>query len=1097
MSHPVIVCHGPMPEQTRRRFDLVETVSVAQIIKDALPGVQPEELAHVRVVLVHRDQKQVVERIHWAQVRPHPGQTVVIQIAPGDGGIIALAVKAATLVTQLAGSAFGGIGGLGVVATNSVFFGTLAGIGYVGYRLASSLIPQLDQPGSGKKGRETYEISGWQNDARPNEAFPDLRGRMRVAPIFMARPYTEIVDGDQYIRALFSFGLGPVKIEDLRIGETSIDDFSDVELEIREGRGGDDPIELVDFQVLEETLGVDLVRPRPVDAFGKTLSNEPTVETPVVRETAANASAASVIISFPEGLRRIKKSNNKNDWRSVEIRIRQRQSGEDWQEVQTLKVREKRGKPFSRQYTWALPERGVWEIELTRMTADETENNKMSSATWSALQSFRPEQPINFDLPLSLVAVRIKASYQLNSTLETFNALATRYQDDWTGTEWVEGLPRNPAAHFVGVLQSAAGTDPATPDLIDWQAVQDWHEYCTAKGLKYDRQHDGSESLADVLRAICAAGRASPRRDGPLWSVVIDRAQDVIVDHISPRNSRQFRAQRSYFTPPDALRVRFSDETNAWQSAEKVIPWPGHVGPIDLTEEITLLGKTDPDEIEREVARRMYEMERRPDRFSVIQDGIARTATRGDTVMLSHYVLDDGQISARVSRIEGAVVELDEMLSIASDQDYALQFRVYEDDQDVIGASVVVAVTAAAGATRALRIKDSEDRPCLGEVVQFGRLNEVSTAARIAGIEPAEDMAFHLMLVNDAPELDALAEAHEISDWTPIVGTPSAGFALPSAPEFNGVDLDGSELIVAAKSQGSDAIFVGQIRVDHRLLGSATWSEAFIAGNAGAVALSYNDGDQIELRLTAINLDNLPGPSSAVLIYQYDAEPAPLGLDEEAISVTGGLGHAAISFAVSDVATTSVKICRVPDGEVLDTDLHAVATVGVTPGLSMAVIDGDSTRQDLLEQGGFDGVGTWVAGVGWSIAGGAATHTPGTASDLIQPVALSAGTTYRLFVDLTSVTAGSVTPQLTGGTSVIGAAFSGAGHHFERLEALAGNTSLTLAGDAGCDGVMDAAVLYAETASCAPQGQVAYVFIPLNEDDVAGPATSEIQTTIM
>ncbi|MGH1417111.1 MAG: TipJ family phage tail tip protein, partial [Pelagimonas sp.] len=621
MSVPVIVTHGPMPEQTRRRFELATTVTVAQIVAQALPGAGEDVRDHVRVVLVYRDQKTAVPHRWWPHVRPHSGVTVLIQIVPTGGGIISLALKAATLVTKLAATTFGSAN-LGVFGLNTVFFGTLAGIGYVGYRLASALVPQLEQPGSGKKDREQFEINGWQNEARANEAFPDLRGRMRVAPIFVARPYTEIVGGDQYIRALFSFGFGPVKIEDLRIGDAPITDFADVELEIREGRAGDDPISLVDFQVLEESLGVDLIRPLPVDAFGETIPDQPTVETPVTRQTAANASTASVIVTFPEGLSRISKNSGKRRFREVAIRIRQRQPGGDWQEVQTLNIREKRGTSFSRQYTWSLPERGIWEIELTRMSDDTTKTNVFSRSTWSALQSFRPEQPINFDQPLALVAVRIRASYQLNGALDNLNALATRYQDDWTGSEWLEGLPRNPAAHFVGVLQSAAGAYPVGSDVIDWVAIEDWHSYCEDKGLKYDRQHKGGESLADVLRAICAAGRATPRRDGLTWSVVIDRPQDVIVDHISPRNSRQFQAHRSFFDPPHALRVRFSDETNDWASAEKVIAWPGHSGAIDLTEEITLLGKTDPDEIEREVVRRMYEMERRPDRFTVIQDGL-------------------------------------------------------------------------------------------------------------------------------------------------------------------------------------------------------------------------------------------------------------------------------------------------------------------------------------------------------------------------------------------------------------------------------------------------------------------------------------------
>ncbi|MGH1417106.1 MAG: hypothetical protein ACRBB0_26720, partial [Pelagimonas sp.] len=383
-----------------------------------------------------------------------------------------------------------------------------------------------------------------------------------------------------------------------------------------------------------------------------------------------------------------------------------------------------------------------------------------------------------------------------------------------------------------------------------------------------------------------------------------------------------------------------------------------------------------------------------------------------------------------------------------------------------------------------------------GEVVQFGSLNEVSVPARILGIEAAEDMAFQVTLVNDAPELDALAEAHEISEWSPIVGTPSPSFAIPDAPEFNGIEIEDGALIVAAKSQGRDALIVGQIRVDHRLVGSPTWSEDFIAGNAGTVALIYSDGAEVELRLTALNLDTVPGASGPVLTFQFNAQPAPLALDEEAIRVTGGLGHAALSFVVSDVTTASVMICRVPDGAVLDRDLHEIATVPVTPGLTTSVIDGDATRQDLLEAGQFDSTGAWVPGAGWSIASGSAAHSPGVATDLSQALALIAGKTYRLCVELRSFVAGAVTPGLTGGASVSGAAITAGGQHLQSVAAGAGNDTFTLVADAGFDGALEAVHLYTETASCAPQGQFAYVFIPLDDEDDAGPQTSAFVTTI-
>ncbi len=80
-----------------------------------------------------------------------------------------------------------------------------------------------------------------------------------------------------------------------------------------------------------------------------------------------------------------------------------------------------------------------------------------------------------------------------------------------------------------------------------------------------------------------------------------------MVDHISPRNSKGFKASRTYFDPPHGFRVKFLDRTNDHKAAERLIPWPAHSGEITLTEELQLPGKTNPAEIWIEARRRMYE----------------------------------------------------------------------------------------------------------------------------------------------------------------------------------------------------------------------------------------------------------------------------------------------------------------------------------------------------------------------------------------------------------------------------------------------------------------------------------------------------------
>ena len=108
---------------------------------------------------------------------------------------------------------------------------------------------------------KSFSIGGWGNEVRPGYPVPMPMGLMRYSPPFAAASYTEIVADAQYVRALFTFGYGPVDISDLRLGDTPISEFDEVEVEIREGRVGDAPVTLYPRQTLEDGENVELVRP--------------------------------------------------------------------------------------------------------------------------------------------------------------------------------------------------------------------------------------------------------------------------------------------------------------------------------------------------------------------------------------------------------------------------------------------------------------------------------------------------------------------------------------------------------------------------------------------------------------------------------------------------------------------------------------------------------------------------------------------------------------------------------------------------------------------------------------------------------------------
>ena len=107
---------------------------------------------------------------------------------------------------------------------------------------------------------------------------------------------------------------------------------------------------------------------------------------------------------------------------------------------------------------------------------------------------------------------------------------------------------------------------------------------------------------------------------------------------------------------------------------------------------------------------------------------------------------------------------------------------------------------------------------------------------------------------------------------------------------------------------------------------------------------------------------------------------------------------------------------------------------------------------ELVTNGRFAADTDWTKGTGWTIAAGVAAKAAGAASLLSQGITLSAGKTYFVHFNVTR-TAGAVTAQLTGGTTVNGASRSATGSYIEILTANT-NTTLSFSADAAFAGTV-------------------------------------------
>jgi hypothetical protein len=1099
------------PGQGRITAEFPVGMTIAQIVEKVLPD-RTIGREFIRVSLVTDRGTQIVPPTIWHRAYPNAGVRVVIRVIPGKNALRSIL----QIVVSIAAVALGQYWALGLGFTaGTVGFAVASGligigVSVLGNLLINALIPP-EKPESQER-ENRYAISGWRNRLDREGAVPVVLGTIRYAPPFAALSYSEIVGNWLYIRSLFNFGYGRLTLSDLRIGETDISEYDEVETELRSGLSSDAPIALFPRQVAEENVGAELTRPFPRDDLGEIISGSAAEETPVTRTTGADASGASIIFSWPAGLYA---SNDKGGTNAttVSMKVQHRLVTPDdsagWADVVTLNITARTLESFYRQHTWDFPSRGRWEIRVIMLTPETTDIKIQQRTTWAALQTIRPEYPLNFAKPLSLAGLRIKATHQLNGQLDNFSAVASRIcldYDHTTGT-WTERATSNPASLYRYVLQSNANPRPVSDAGIDLDQLGDWHDFCRIKGLKFDGViDDPSLSLGDMLSQIAGAGRAAKRHDGVRWGVVIDRPQTLVVDHINPRNAYNMRVTRTYIRPPHGFRVKFLDATNDYKPAERLVPWPGHSGPITLTEQLELPGKTDPAEVWREARRRMYEALYRPDIYEASQDGPARVATRGDLVMLSMDILDRTQATARVRSIEGRLIELSDPVTMDAGVTYAVRFRVFADEEDTIGTSVVRQVVTAAGETRLLRFFSDGDMPAEGDIVHFGRSTSESIPVIIQDVEAGENMSVHYRMVDAAPIIDELTDEEVAPAWNGRVGSEiDAGSSVPPTPKFTSIatGLNGAGqvgAITALLSPGTGSIASSSFRLQHRLNGSTVWNTLdFPASNGGATITGYATGDVVQLRAAAISPSGALGAYTTVVSVTVGATDASAagGLDDSMISVGALLGGAVVQFSTSaDTATTQVQIYRSSTSSLNRTTDAIGGLVEVVASRSYSVAIGDATRENLLINGAMSETGTWTLDAGWEIAAGVATHTPGSMDAISQPLTTIAGQYFRVSTQLSGVTAGTLTPRLTGGTTRAGTARLANGIFADRIQATAGNNTFELLANSAFDGSVDNVVAYLETATCLAQG-THYIWVePQNADGLPGPVSGPFTVTI-
>lgn len=785
---PVLLTAAPHPFRAERSLvEMPEGLSLLELLE----VVQPDPILRRHAVIFIRG--EVIPREWWPRVRPRAGTHVEVKVLPTGGGgggggknplrtVLTIAMIAAS-VWMGAGpfaanfqAAFGNIGlALGASPAFAIGVGQ-AVVGLGGMLLFNAVVPnrppKMNQlsgtSGSfSKQDSPTLFIEGARNQARPFSPVPVVLGKHRVVPPYGAAPYTETVGDKQFLRLLFVWGAGPLDIDvsSLRIGDTPLTQFTNVETEHRQGLAGDTPLTLYPDQVAQTDLSVSLTA----------------VAGWQTRSAAANADELSVDFTFPRGLVQFSDTGARG-LRNVSVELEYRLVGAGaWSKVDTSSSRFKTTTPtawldlsgtdlvgvtFSHNKTaavrhglrWPVPARGSYEIRVRRTTADSDSTQVVDELLWSAIRSITDEDPISSPVPLAKTALVIQASDQLNRIVDEFSGIVTTIGKDWDPTspaQWLDSQQiQNPASLFRHVLQGN-GIAEALPDArIDLTTLQDWHEFCEAKGFKFNMVRDFQASVWDTLADIAAAGRASPTQIDGKWSVVIDQAQAVPVSHVTPRNSSDFRYERMFIDLPHAWRTRFPNEDQDYRQDERRVYRDGYTSAnATKFETLELPGVTDSDQVFRLGRYRIAQGVLQPELWQFRQDMEYLTYRRGDRIAVTHDVLLVGLHSGRVKSVtvDGSnnvtALTLDEPVVMSAGTDYGIALRTPTN------AHVTRQVVTAAGTTQDVTlltvIAPVSGQPAVeaGDIFGFGLLGSETDDALVLSVKPEKDFGARVTCV--------------------------------------------------------------------------------------------------------------------------------------------------------------------------------------------------------------------------------------------------------------------------------------------------------------------------------------------------------------
>jgi hypothetical protein len=497
---------------------------------------------------------RVILRNEWRR-RVVDGDVVAFVVLPlgggGDGGKNPMQIVAMVALNMMApglGEAlYVSMGGTFVSATASYAITALsAGISIAGNALIGAAFagkPALPSPqvaSTMASPSPTYSVQAQGNMARLDAAIPVQYGYLMAYPDFAAQPYAEYSGNEQYLFQLLALGQGYYEIDAIRIEDTPIGNFEEIDYEVIEPGG---TLSLFPSNVVTSA-----------EVSGQELTYDTWIGPFTANAAGTTANAIAVDVACPRGLYYANDTGGLSTVSiSFTVEARLIDSGGSplgsWVAIgsETVSAATNTPQRYSFRFT-ALS--GRYEVRVKRTSAAGGSTRYGDDLNWVGLRAYLPETRT---WPgQTVIALRMRASNNLSGqAARKINVIATRKLPVWNGSAWTAPqVTRSPAWAMADVLRASYG-GALDDSRIDVDQLLTLAATFAARGDTFDGRFDSTITLWEAVTRIGQAVRTKPYIQGGIVHFVRDEAATVPVALFSMRNIAKGSFSIDYLMPTD------------------------------------------------------------------------------------------------------------------------------------------------------------------------------------------------------------------------------------------------------------------------------------------------------------------------------------------------------------------------------------------------------------------------------------------------------------------------------------------------------------------------------------------------------------------